>query len=475
MRHPVRKFLSILLVLVIVNGTIPATELMAMPEEATEAYEDSMILDGETGIRGAYAASVKEDTSAEAAAAAKEDSTEASAAADESDISAGNQAVRDELKESEEALSEADEESDSAEALSEGDAALEELIASSSGDLPASYDLRNYGLVTPVKNQLPWNTCWAFATTAAMETSILTAMGSTYEETGLDLSERHLAWLVAHPLPEGICDSQTGEGYYRINGETESKDIYLSSSTIHGAASIWASGFALVPEVDYPYRGNAAILEKDVLLYRRDEWIEEEKNSLRIEYANEIRRGWVTEEDIEIWAEEDYEALLAQCDKYDFYSSLDDWSLDPYYGASDFTLSDYNIFAYTKYSSEQGISIDTDVIECIKRELMAGRALAFEFYEGSDALNKETWAFYKNTSGASNHAACIVGWDDNYSAENFRSKAPGDGAWLIKDSYGSETDAIPDGLIAQDGTTRNGCDPGWSYCSGWYNQNSKRR
>ena len=466
MRHPVRKFLSILLVLVIVNGTIPATELMAMPEEATEAYEDSMILDGETGIRGAYAASVKEDTSAEAAAAAteddyaeagaaaKEDSTEASAAADESDISAGNQAVRDELKESEEALSKADEESDSAEALSEGDAALEELIASSSGDLPASYDLRNYGLVTPVKNQLPWNTCWAFATTAAMETSILTAMGSTYEETGLDLSERHLAWLVAHPLPEGICDSQTGEGYYRINGETESKDIYLSSSTIHGAASIWASGFALVPEVDYPYRGNAAILEKDVLLYRRDEWIEEEKNSLRIEYANEIRRGWVTEEDIEIWAEEDYEAQLAQCDTYDFYSSLDDWSLDPYYGASDFTLSDYNIFAYTKYSSEQGISIDTDVIECIKRELMAGRALAFEFYEGSDALNKETWAFYKNTSGASNHAACIVGWDDNYSAENFRNKAPGDGAWLIKDSYGSETDAIPDGLIAQDGTTR---------------------
>ena len=136
MRHPVRKFLSILLVLAIVNGTIPATELMAMPEEATEAYEDSMILDGETGIRGAYAASVKEDTSAEAVAAAteddyaeaaaaateddyaeagaaaKEDSTEASAAADESDISAGNQAVRDELKESEEALSEADEESD---------------------------------------------------------------------------------------------------------------------------------------------------------------------------------------------------------------------------------------------------------------------------------------------------------------------------------------------------------------------------
>ena len=170
MRHPVRKFLSILLVLAIVNGTIPATELMAMPEEATEVYEDSLIWDDVTGVRGASEASVKEDTSAEAVAAATEDdfaeagaaaeeddSTEAPATVDKSDISTGNQAVRDGFIDSEEALSTADGEADSEEALSEGDAALEELIASSSGDLPASYDLRDYGLVTPVKSQLPWN------------------------------------------------------------------------------------------------------------------------------------------------------------------------------------------------------------------------------------------------------------------------------------------------------------------------------
>ena len=74
MRHPVRKFLSVILVLAIVNGTIPATELMAMPEEATEAYEDSLILEGETGVRGASAAVANDADSTESGAEAEEDS-----------------------------------------------------------------------------------------------------------------------------------------------------------------------------------------------------------------------------------------------------------------------------------------------------------------------------------------------------------------------------------------------------------------
>lgn len=36
----------------------------------------------------------------------------------------------------------------------------------------------------------------------------------------------------------------------------------------------------------------------------------------------------------------------------------------------------------------------------------------------------------------SNHSVSIVGWDDNFSAENFKIPAENDGAWLVKNSWG---------------------------------------
>ena len=37
---------------------------------------------------------------------------------------------------------------------------------------------------------------------------------------------------------------------------------------------------------------------------------------------------------------------------------------------------------------------------------------------------------------SSNHAVTIVGWDDAYSASNFNSPPAGDGAWIVKNSWG---------------------------------------
>ena len=39
----------------------------------------------------------------------------------------------------------------------------------------------------------------------------------------------------------------------------------------------------------------------------------------------------------------------------------------------------------------------------------------------------------------STHAVCIVGWDDTYSRTNFSPNAPGDGAFIIKNSWGENT------------------------------------
>jgi C1A family cysteine protease len=72
---------------------------------------------------------------------------------------------------------------------------------------PAKLDLRDRGIVTPVRNQDPWGSCWSFGTIAACETSILTTLGLTAEEfeskygVPMDLSEKHLAWFTKNALP----------------------------------------------------------------------------------------------------------------------------------------------------------------------------------------------------------------------------------------------------------------------------------
>ena len=76
----------------------------------------------------------------------------------------------------------------------------------------------------------------------------------------------------------------------------------------------------------------------------------------------------------------------------------------------------------------------------IKKAIIDYGALAVSCFAVEDGIyfNTNTSAQYINESSTENHKVCVVGWDDNYSKDNFAITPPGDGAWIIKNSWGSE-------------------------------------
>lgn len=57
---------------------------------------------------------------------------------------------------------------------------------------------------------------------------------------------------------------------------------------------------------------------------------------------------------------------------------------------------------------------------------------------GNFKFNPFNGALFHNNEEYPNHAVTIIGWDDNYSKDNFVSKPERDGAWIVKNSYGTE-------------------------------------
>lgn len=111
------------------------------------------------------------------------------------------------------------------------------------GDLPESYDSRDAGLVTPIKNQGNCGSCWAFARTKAFEAALLKAGRGTVEV--LDLAEQDT--LVNDTSSYG-CNGGFMDGAFEVQmGETtedlcpyRTSDRYSCRGAKYGKATRWA-------------------------------------------------------------------------------------------------------------------------------------------------------------------------------------------------------------------------------------------
>ena len=72
--------------------------------------------------------------------------------------------------------------------------------------------------------------------------------------------------------------------------------------------------------------------------------------------------------------------------------------------------------------------------DALKEAIMEYGAVATSaYFKESHASN---WSYYYSGNNNHNHAITIVGWDDNYPTNNFKSFPPGPGAWIMKNSWG---------------------------------------
>ena len=105
------------------------------------------------------------------------------------------------------------------------------------------------------------------------------------------------------------------------------------------------------------------------------------------------------------------------------------------FSESDMFVNDYNLDSAIFYNKA------TDM-EQIKAAIYKNGAVATSYYDNSNststhALSPAGSTYYQNTQTGTNHGITVVGWDDNFSASNFKITPPSNGAWLCKNSWGT--------------------------------------
>jgi len=224
----------------------------------------------------------------------------------------------------------------------------------------SKYSLKSTGEITSVKNQGSYGTCWAFATIASAESSVLKKKLAS----SVDLSELQLAYYTYNKVNDPL---KLTSGDYTKSMKVSSSNIFNAGGDVTMASVILAGGVGLVNESAFPYS-----------------------------WASSISNG----------SKKPSASLAYQSNSY--YLANARW-------------------------------IDVSERDYVKSVLMEYGAVATSYYESSSYYNSSTGGYYCYTDNSPNHGITIVGWDDNYSKSNFSKTPAGNGAWLVKNSWGTNS------------------------------------
>ena len=119
-----------------------------------------------------------------------------------------------------------------------------------------------------------------------------------------------------------------------------------------------------------------------------------------------------------------------------------DTSDDPYSASSSFSSSELGLPVHEHVQNVTFLpnrNGPTDNLD-IKQAIMNSGAVATALYfapTSTNNYNKNTYGYYYSGKQPSDHAVTIVGWDDSFSKNNFSQTPSGDGAFIIKNSWGT--------------------------------------
>ncbi len=94
----------------------------------------------------------------------------------------------------------------------------------------------------------------------------------------------------------------------------------------------------------------------------------------------------------------------------------------------------YNV-SMVKYKENGDNTSFENSIAAVKKLIVDQGAAGISYNHSNSKYNSTYNSYYYSTLARTNHAVTIVGWDDNFDKTHFNVHAPGNGAWLIRNSW----------------------------------------